>query len=156
MIAEYTGAARGHAALAAGRPADALAELSEVALRVERTGRRMPASCKWEADLLEAAVRAEQFDTARRALAELDARAAATGSAWAAAVAARVGGMLADDFRPRFETALRLHETAAAPFEAARTQLCFGQRLRRDGARIEAREQLRAAAGRFGAIGAGP
>ena len=64
--------------------------------------------------------------------------------------------MLAGDFRPRFEAALRLHETAAAPFEAARTRLCFGQRLRRDGARIEAREQLRAAADGFRAIGARP
>jgi DNA-binding CsgD family transcriptional regulator len=156
VIAEYTGAARGHEALAAGRPADALATLSEVARRVERTGRRMPGVLQWEGDLLEAAVRAGEPEAARGALAGLEQRAAATGSAWAAAVAARIGGMLADDHRPHFEAALRLHEIAGAPFEAARTRLCAGQRLRRDGARIEAREQLRAAADGFHAIGAAP
>ncbi|HKG65344.1 MAG TPA: AAA family ATPase [Solirubrobacteraceae bacterium] len=156
VIAEYTGAARGHAALAAGRPTDAVAELTEVARRVDRTGRRLPGVLQWEADLLEAAVRAEQTDTARRGLAELDRAAIETGHAWATVVAARIAGMLADEHRPHFETALRLHETAAAPFEAARTRFCFGQRLRRDGARIEAREQLRAAAEGFRAIGAKP
>ena len=71
-------------------------------------------------------------------------------------MAARIAGLLADDYRPRFAETGCCHETATAPFEAARTGLCFGQRLRRDGARIEAREQLRAAADGFRAIGAAP
>ena len=101
-------------------------------------------------------MRAEQLETARGRLAALERRAAETGHAWGAAVAARIAGLLADDYRPHFEEALRRHETATAPFEAARTRLCFGQRLRRDGARIEAREQLRAAGEGFRAIGAAP
>jgi DNA-binding CsgD family transcriptional regulator len=34
-------------------------------------------------------------------------------------VAARIAGLLADEHRPHFEEALRRHECAAAPFEAA-------------------------------------
>ena len=156
VIGEYTGAARGLHALAGGRHDEALSLLEDVAARVERTGRRLPGVLQWEADLLEAAVRAEQLETARTWLGELERRSAETAHAWGGAVAARIAGLLAEDHRPRFEDALRRHETATAPFEAARTRLCFGQRLRRDGARIEAREQLRAAADGFRAIGATP
>jgi DNA-binding CsgD family transcriptional regulator len=156
VIGEYTGAARGLDALAGGRHDEALSLLEDVAARVERTGRRLPGVLQWEADLLEAAVRAERLDTARTWLGELERRSAETAHAWGGAVAARIAGLLAEDHRPRFEDALRRHETATAPFEAARTRLCFGQRLRRDGARIEAREQLRAAADGFRAIGATP
>ena len=156
VIAEYTGAARGLDALARARPDEALAQLEDVARRVERTGRRLPGVLQWEADLLEAAVRAEQFEIAREGLSALERRAAETGHAWGGAVAARIAGLLADDHRPHFEEALRRHDVATAPFEAARTRLCFGQRLRRDGARIEAREQLRAAADGFRRIGARP
>jgi DNA-binding CsgD family transcriptional regulator len=156
VIAEYTGAARGLEALGRGLPQDALAQLEDVADRVERTGRRQPGVLQWEADLLEAAVRAEDLDTARRRLAVLDAQAGKTEHAWGAAVAARIGGLLADDHRPRFEDALRRHDRATAPFEAARTRLCFGQRLRRDGSRIDAREQLRAAVEGFRRLGATP
>jgi len=156
VIGEYTGAARGLEALLGGRPDEALSQLADVDARVDRTGRRQPGVLQWEADLLEAMVRAEQHEAARGRLAELERRAAETSHAWGGAVAARIAGLLADDHRPAFAEALRRHETATAPFEAARTRLCFGQRLRRDGARIEAREQLRAAADGFRAIGAAP
>ncbi len=64
--------------------------------------------------------------------------------------------MLADDHAPHFEAALLLHARTEAPFEAARTLLSWGQRLRRDGRRIEARERLRAALAGFRALGAQP
>ena len=156
VIAEYTGAARGLEAVGRGQPHEALSHLQDVADRVERTGRRQPGILQWEADLLEAAVRADQLDTARTRLAALERQAAETENAWGAAVAARIAGLLADDYEPRFEDALRLHSQATAPFEEARTRLCFGQRLRRDGRRIEAREQLRAAGEQFRRLGARP
>jgi DNA-binding NarL/FixJ family response regulator len=40
------------------------------------------------------------------------------------------------------------------PFDVARTQLCYGERLRRQRRRIEAREQLRAAMEAFDRLGA--
>jgi DNA-binding CsgD family transcriptional regulator len=99
---------------------------------------------QWEADRLEAAVRA---DRPPEGLAELG------DAGWAGAVAARIQGLLADDYRPHFEAAL---SRDGGPFEAARARLCFGQRLRRDGLRVEAREQLHAALEGFRALGAAP
>jgi DNA-binding CsgD family transcriptional regulator len=54
---------------------------------------------------------------------------------------------MADDdaFEPVFERALGLHDGLDAPFERARTELCFGERLRRVRRRVEARERLRTA-----------
>ena len=50
-------------------------------------------------------------------------------------------------------------ELAAAepsPFERARTELCWGERLRRDGRRVDARRHLHDALERFEALGAEP
>jgi DNA-binding CsgD family transcriptional regulator len=151
VIAEYTGAARGLDALGRGQPHDALTHLEAVAERVARTGRRQPGVLQWEADLLEAAVRADRLDAA--ALGAFERQAQDTGNAWAAAVAARIRGLIADDYRPHFEQALS-HD--GGQFEAARTRFGWGQRLRRDGLRIEAREQLHAALEGFRTLGAAP
>jgi DNA-binding CsgD family transcriptional regulator len=92
-------------------------------------------------------VRAEKPHVARQGAAELG------DWGWAGAVAARIEGLLADDYRPHFELAL---SRDGGPFEAARARLCFGRRLRRDGLRVEAREQLHAALEAFRALGAAP
>src|SRR6202012_4305065 len=42
-----------------------------------------------------------------------------------------------------FATALEQHRESGMPFELARTQLAYGQRLRRSGRRIDARAQIR-------------
>jgi DNA-binding CsgD family transcriptional regulator len=62
-----------------------------------------------------------------------------------AAIAWRLKGMLADDatFPGCFAAAIRLHSRVECPFEKARTLLAFGERLRRVGQRIQAREYLR-------------
>jgi DNA-binding CsgD family transcriptional regulator len=153
VIAEYTGAARGLDALGRGQPADALVHLQAVARRVEATGRRQPGVLQWEGDALEAAVRAERLDLARHGLDLLERTAHHTQNAWGSAVAARIAGLLADDYRPHFELAL---DRAGGPFERARTRLCLGQRLRRDGLRVEARKQLHAALEAFRTLGAAP
>ncbi len=59
-------------------------------------------------------------------------------------------------FEEHFLAALGWHERTSTPFERARTELCYGERLRRQGRRIDARVQLRAALGRFERLGASP
>jgi DNA-binding CsgD family transcriptional regulator len=61
-----------------------------------------------------------------------------------------------DGFAVAFERALSLHEQTPDAFEAARTRLAFGQRLRRSRNRVLAREQLHAAVDGFDQLGARP
>ena len=70
----------------------------------------------------------------------------------------RAQGMLADEdgFAAAFEGAISLHERTPDAFEAARTRLAFGQRLRRSRNRVLAREQLRTAVDDFDGLGARP
>ena len=65
-------------------------------------------------------------------------------------------GLLADDFEPHFEQALTLHQQTLDAFEAARTRLAYGARLRRARQRVRAREELRAALEAFEALGPSP
>ncbi len=67
---------------------------------------------------------------------------------WAKALVLRCQGLIAPDSataQEAFEKALRAHQDVADPFEGARTRLLLGARLRRDGQRVAAREQLRIA-----------
>jgi DNA-binding CsgD family transcriptional regulator len=110
------------------------------------------------ADLFEAYVRAGRREEASDVIELLCAEADATGSAWARAVVARGRGLLAPDdgVRAAFEASLALHERLPMPFERARTQLAFGERLRRAKQRAEAREPLTAALDAFERLGARP
>ncbi len=64
---------------------------------------------------------------------------------------------LADDALDHaFETALDAHDHEPSAFERARTELCYGERLRRAGQRRRAREQLRSALETFERLGARP
>ncbi len=72
--------------------------------------------------------------------------------------ALRCEALLVDDDRAPelFERALGEHELTPDAFERARTQLAYGERLRRARDRVLAREQLRAAVETFETLGAGP
>jgi DNA-binding NarL/FixJ family response regulator len=72
------------------------------------------------------------------------------------ALTARCQGLLAGDagFESYFTIALRMHAHGARPFETARTQLCFGERLRRARRRRDAREHLQEAWKIFTGLGA--
>jgi DNA-binding CsgD family transcriptional regulator len=59
-----------------------------------------------------------------------------------------------DDAEALFHAALDLHSGGVAPFERARTQLAYGERLRRERRRSDARVELRDAVGTFEGIGA--
>jgi DNA-binding CsgD family transcriptional regulator len=107
-------------------------------------------------ELAEAAARAGQRERAEAAAGQLSAIASATGTAWARGVAARSAALAAEG-----RTAEDLHAEAVGLLEKtrmatqlARARLCYGEWLRRESRRAEAREQLRPAYEAFEAMGA--
>ena len=100
-----------------------------------------------EFDLTEALARSGEAEAARACL---DARVARGGfgeSAAFGALVARTRGLVApgEAFETHFVQALVLHAQCVDPFGEARTRLCYGERLRRAGRRVDARVELRAA-----------
>ncbi len=146
-------------ALGEGRPAEAVEELEPVAALAERNRVGEPSVLPYGADLAEAYVRLGDSSLAERELASFRRRADRTGRTWALAASARCAGLLAgdDSFDGHFREALTHHAaSAASPFERARTELCYGERLRRAGRRVDAREQLKSALVTFEQLGARP
>jgi DNA-binding CsgD family transcriptional regulator len=90
---------------------------------------------------------------------ELEQFAQDTGAAWAAAIAAHGRALLAangDDPEPHFLQAMAAHSRASRPVAQARTQLAYGEFLRRSRRRVDARAQLRTALDVFTEVGAQP
>jgi DNA-binding CsgD family transcriptional regulator len=110
------------------------------------------------AELVESYLRLGQRDAAAAVAAEFDAAASAKGQPWPLARAARCQGLLAADAEmvDHFEQALRFHAETLDAFELGRTQLAYGERLRRSRNRTLARERLRAAVDTFETLGARP
>jgi DNA-binding CsgD family transcriptional regulator len=106
--------------------------------------------------MIEAIIRVGRHEQAEHELDRLEAKARRTGRTWAHAVAARCRGLLApvEEMDAHFEAALEWHDRAPLPFDRARTELCFGERLRRARRRVDAREQLGRASATFHALGA--
>jgi DNA-binding CsgD family transcriptional regulator len=77
---------------------------------------------------------------------------------WSLARAYRARGMVAaeSEFAGAFALALEEHGRTIDDFETARTQLAYGERLRRARSRALAREPLRAALETFERLDAGP
>jgi DNA-binding CsgD family transcriptional regulator len=98
------------------------------------------------ADLAEVYARAGRNEDATAALAAFE-QSLETQSPVGLASAARARGLLAGDeeFEACFEETFALHERSDDRWGLARTQLAFGERLRRAGRRLDAREQLRLA-----------
>jgi DNA-binding CsgD family transcriptional regulator len=109
-------------------------------------------------DYIEASVRAGRTESAHATLGIFEPWAQATGQGWALALASYCEGLLSegDAAEPAFERALELHPQVGKPFERARTELAFGEALRRNRKRREARDHLRAAVGVFEHLGAAP
>ena len=122
-----------------------------------RSGRTAAASIRpCAVDLVEAHLRAQAREDAGRVLTEFDRDATRLDRPLAQALVHRGRGLLADDdaFDTEFERSLELDVFEPSPFERARTQLCWGERLRRVRRRSEARNQLRAARDAFATSGA--
>jgi DNA-binding CsgD family transcriptional regulator len=104
-------------------------------------------------ELVEAGVRTGQTQEAAVAFERLCERTQASGTAWALGVEARSRGLLHDDERAYQEAVEQLTQSRAA-VELARSRLVYGEWLRRENRRVDAREQLRAAHESFSRMGA--
>ncbi|WP_324651692.1 helix-turn-helix transcriptional regulator [Georgenia sp. H159] len=135
-------------ALLADSPADALHHYEEMS---HGFAERMIA-----VDRIEVAVLAGRRDLAERWLDEIAHFAEGTGSAWAAAVAEHGTAVLAEgeDVGVHLRRALELHVGSARRVDEARTQLAYGEWLRRERRRVHARPHLRTALRIFEDIGA--
>ncbi len=143
--------------LGRGRPGLAAEHLSVMAEFAYARGLGNPVLLSWAGDLVEAHIRAGEPQRAQRAFDVLVREAERTGRPTECAVAARCRGLLyADDEQGHgaFAEALRWHEQAPQPFEQARSQLCFGEFLRRSRRPTEARQVLTDALGTFTRLGA--
>lgn len=151
-------ACRGLLELGAGRPVEAEIELAQAMALMHRLGVREPAVLLCAPDLIEARMRAGKPSAARSALAAFEERVEGAGPRWAAPAAARCRGLLASDaeFESHFEEALALHLGHPSLLERARTELCYGERLRRARRRTQARAQLERALATYERLGAEP
>jgi DNA-binding CsgD family transcriptional regulator/tetratricopeptide (TPR) repeat protein len=110
-------------------------------------------------DLIDAALRIGEPERAERALARFEAWAPVSRAPVVEAMVTRCGAVLAEDAEEAdrlFREALEAHARESPPLETARTQLAYGERLRRDRRRVEARTQLRTALDTFEGVGAVP
>ncbi len=112
----------------------------------------------WSAlDRIEAAIRAGEEATARAWLESFEPWAESTGAAWARAVVLHCRALLCEDENEAgrlFQASVNAHVGAGRPFEHARSELAYGEFLRRARHKIEAREHLRAALDAFESLGA--
>jgi len=117
-----------------------------------------PVEVPWAQDLVEAYTRSGRPAEARAVLRRLETLAENTRLSSALAAASRCRGLLADGnaFAAEFEQALIWHERTPTPFERARTELCYGERLRRARSRSDARAHLRTALQTFDRLNAAP
>ena len=150
-------AALGDLELALGRPAEAVERLTTMEATLERLG-IADVDLSPAPELAEALVQCGRGADAVAVSNDYRRRAAAKGQPWALARAARAEGLVADDkaFPAWFEQALRWHESTPDTFERARSELAYGERLRRARRRGDAREHLRAAFAAFHQLGAEP
>jgi DNA-binding CsgD family transcriptional regulator len=108
-------------------------------------------------ELIEAAVRCDQPQSAAEGLARLADRTQASGSDWALGLEARSRALVTPGpaAEPLYQEALQRLARAPVPPYLARAQLVYGEWLRRHNRRLDARRELRAAHDTLSRIGAG-
>jgi DNA-binding CsgD family transcriptional regulator/tetratricopeptide (TPR) repeat protein len=134
-----------------GRYEDALAAAELAAYEME-----IPNGTGWAlVELIEAAVRSRRTDLAREAMAQLP-RHTLEDSDWAMGVQARSRALVSEGDEAEQWYAEAVKRLARTPFrtELGRAHLLYGEWLRREGRRVDAREQLTRAYEMFTAMGA--
>jgi DNA-binding CsgD family transcriptional regulator len=107
-------------------------------------------------EMVEAGVRGEALAVATDALRHLEERTRADGTDWAQGVRARSAALLSDGDAAEalYCEAIELFDRRRAAIHLARARLVYGEWLRRENRRVDAREQLRAAYDTFSGIAA--
>jgi DNA-binding CsgD family transcriptional regulator len=107
-------------------------------------------------ELIEAGVRSGATDAASDALARLSERTQASGTDWALGIEAGSRALLSDgqDAEPLYREAVERLERTRGVLHLARARLQYGEWLRRENRRVDAREQLRIAHEVFSDVGA--
>jgi DNA-binding CsgD family transcriptional regulator len=147
--------ALGRLELGKGRARESLAHLERARELAGGVGGGT-AYLQWRPDLIEAYVRTKRRSEAASELAAFKGFESTGLGPWATAAIARCRGLLADEeaFDDAFAEALDLCTDSVSPLERARTELVYGERLRRAGRRLDCRAQLRAALAGFERLGA--
>ena len=105
-------------------------------------------------NLVEAATRAGDEAAAQMALGRLAERAPAAATPWAMGLLARSQALMAGDAgEPLYKEAIERLDAAGVRIELARAHLLYGEWLRREKRRMDAREELRAAYESFADMG---
>jgi DNA-binding CsgD family transcriptional regulator len=134
---------------------DALLSLSPI----ESWPNRSHIALRTSGDLVEAALLRGKPEIARQALEGLARWAGPHPPAWAAVTLNRSRGLLAADAptaEAHFQAAISIPQGDRRPWDQGRSQLAYGEWLRRHRRRVEARTQLRAALDIFERLGAHP
>jgi DNA-binding CsgD family transcriptional regulator len=147
--------ALGEFELASSRPEESLSHLQEIWDAGAGVG-SVSVKLIGIADLVEAASRAGRPEAAREALAFYENWATSIGSRFELPVLYRCRGLVASasTVLEQYREALRLHAYGERPYERARTELVYGETLRRRRQPKEAREHLRVALELFEQVGA--
>jgi len=107
-------------------------------------------------ELIDAALRLGEPERAQLAFERFEAWAPVSRTPLVVGMLARCRAVMAADAEQAdllFREALRHHDLRMNPYERARSQLAYGERLRRDRRRVEARIQLRSALDTFEGLG---
>jgi DNA-binding CsgD family transcriptional regulator len=150
--------ALGMLALVNGDAEEAVAYLAPAVAALEAGGVANPNQFRIHPDLVEAYVRQGRIDEAKPVAASLERQARATGVSWSLGAAMRCRALVVDgdaEAEAAFQEALRFHKEEGV-FEHGRTELCFGEHLRRRGQRRDSRMHLGAALEAFESCGATP
>jgi DNA-binding CsgD family transcriptional regulator len=107
-------------------------------------------------EVVEAGARSDAHMAAADVLRQLDERTRASGTDWALGIRARSMALLSDGevAEARYREAIERLGRSSVAVHLGRAQLVYGEWLRRENRRVDAREQLRAAHDTFSRIGA--